>query len=158
MDWASWQPREDATLLFVIRDGQVLLIHKKRGIGAGKINGAGGRVHAGESPRQAAVREVEEELLVTPRDVTPHGEVWFHVTDGTAIRIHVFSATGLDGEPQETDEAAPLWVPVDAVPYEQMWEDDRHWLPHVLAGRRVLAKAVFEGDRMLSCQVEVRSG
>lgn len=155
MDWSSWNPREDATLLFVIRDGQVLLIHKKRGIGAGKINGAGGRVHAGETPLEAAVREVQEELLATPVNPVARGEVWFQVTDGTAIRIHVFTATALEGEPQETDEAAPLWVPLDAVPYDRMWEDDRHWLPHVLEGRAVVARALFEGDRMLEVEVEV---
>ena len=50
------------TLLFVIRAGQILLIHKKRGLGAGKINGPGGRLHLGESPLHGAVREVKEEL------------------------------------------------------------------------------------------------
>jgi len=35
--------------LFVIRAGQMLLIHKKRGLGAGKINGPDGRLDLGES-------------------------------------------------------------------------------------------------------------
>ena len=44
VDWTNWTPTERATLLFVIRDGQMLLIHKKKGLGAGKINGPGGRI------------------------------------------------------------------------------------------------------------------
>jgi hypothetical protein len=28
------------------------------------------------------------------------------------------------------------WLPEDTLPYDQMWPDDRVWLPHMLAGRR----------------------
>ena len=37
IDWEAWEPRERATLLFVIRGGMMLLIHKKKGLGAGKM-------------------------------------------------------------------------------------------------------------------------
>ena len=65
IDWATWEPDDRATLLFVIRGGEILFIHKKRGLGAGKINGPGGRIEPGETPEQAAIRETEEELLIT---------------------------------------------------------------------------------------------
>ena len=67
--WATWCPHERATLLFVIREGQILLIHKKRGLGAGKIIGPGGRLGPGESPLQGAMRKVQEELCITPTGV-----------------------------------------------------------------------------------------
>ncbi|MEM9057182.1 MAG: NUDIX domain-containing protein, partial [Pseudomonadota bacterium] len=60
IDWAAWTPKDIATLLFVVRGGEVLLIHKKRGLGAGKINGPGGRVEPGETVQECAVREVRE--------------------------------------------------------------------------------------------------
>ena len=66
LDWSTWQPDDRATLLFVVHADRILLIEKKRGLGAGKINGPGGRIEPGESPRQAAVREVQEEVGVTP--------------------------------------------------------------------------------------------
>lgn len=153
IDWNSWTPHQEATLLFVIRNGDVLLIHKKRGIGAGKINGPGGRVGPGETPLAAAVREVEEELRVTPRGVSKVGEVLFHVLEGVAIRIHVFRASDVDGEPRETDEAKPLWVAVDRIPFESMWEDDRQWFPLLLEGRPFQARAVFAGDDLVDCEV-----
>ena len=103
IDWEHWKPQQHATLLFVLRDHHVLLIDKKRGIGAGKVNGPGGRIDDGESALGAAIREVQEELLVTPTGVSPVGEVLFQVVDGTSIHIHVFCATGCEGEPQETD-------------------------------------------------------
>ena len=43
-DWARWTPTERAALCFVVTGGRVLLIRKKRGLGAGKVNGPGGRL------------------------------------------------------------------------------------------------------------------
>ncbi len=155
IDWRNWRPREEATLLFVVRDGQVLLIHKKRGIGAGKVNGPGGRVDPGETPVQAAVREVREELGVTPTGVLKSGQILFQVSDGTAIRIHVFRATGCHGAPRETEEAVPLWASLDAIPYDRMWADDRHWFPPMLAGECFEARCLFDGDTLLGHDVMV---
>ena len=68
IDWESWVPEIKATLMFVVRDFEVLLIEKQRGIGAGKINGPGGKIDPGETPLESAVRETQEELLITPHD------------------------------------------------------------------------------------------
>lgn len=150
IDWEAWTPAEQATLLFVVRDDRVLLIHKKRGIGAGKINGPGGRVDRGESPIEAAVREVEEELRVTPIGVRKVGEVLFQVLDGVSIRIHVFRADDCRGEPTETPEAIPLWTPLDTIPFDRMWEDDRLWFPRMLSGPPFEMRTLFDGDTLLS--------
>ncbi|MDX1579407.1 MAG: 8-oxo-dGTP diphosphatase [Gemmatimonadota bacterium] len=152
-DWEAWTPDLEATLLFVLRDERLLLIHKKRGLGAGKLNAAGGKVDPGETPLEAAVREFEEELRARPLDPRKAGEVAFHVMDGTAILIHVFLAEELEGEPRETEEAVPRWVPVDDIPYDRMWADDRYWLPLLLDGRHFEARAAFDGDALLSCEV-----
>lgn len=149
IDWATWRPVDPATLLFVIQDGRILLIRKKRGLGAGKINGPGGRLEAGEQPREAAIREVQEELLVTPTDLEKGGELRFQFVDGYAIHVHVFRAGGLIGEPTETDEATPIWADIDAIPYDEMWEDDRIWIPHLLEGRPFEGRFLFDDDRML---------
>ena len=149
IDWQSWKAVDEATLLFVVRDGQVLLIRKKRGLGAGKVNGPGGRIHAGETPREAAVREVQEEVCVTPHGIDERGELSFQFVDGYSIHVHVFLATGCEGEVRETEEAIPLWTPLDAIPYDEMWADDRHWVPLMLAGQRFDGRFVFDGDAML---------
>ena len=120
IDWEHWQATEDATLLFVVRNREVLLIRKKRGIGAGKVNGPGGRVDPGESALDGAVREVQEELGVTPLQPEKVGEVLFHVVDGLRMRIHVFRSDDLRGVPIETAEAEPLWTSIDALPFDQM--------------------------------------
>ncbi len=155
IDWPAWKPVDRATLLFVVRDGQVLLIRKKRGLGAGKINGPGGRRDPGETPLECAIREVEEELLVTPTGIEQRGELLFQFTDGYSIHVHVFSAKDCDGEPQETDEAIPLWTDLDRIPYDEMWADDRIWLPLMLAGKPFSGRFIFDGDAMLDHEVEV---
>ncbi|MGO9307571.1 MAG: NUDIX domain-containing protein, partial [Spirochaetia bacterium] len=73
--WGAWRPSERATLLFVLRDGHILLIDKKTGLGAGKVNGPGGRIEPGETALQGAIREVQEELCVTPTGVQEAGEL-----------------------------------------------------------------------------------
>src|SRR5436190_2625437 len=116
MDWSTWQPRERANLCFIVKDGKVLLIRKKRGLGAGKINGPGGKLEPGETAHDAAVREVQEEIGVTPLELEDRGELHFQFADGYSLHCAVFVATDLAGEPAETAEATPFWVAVDDVP------------------------------------------
>jgi 8-oxo-dGTP diphosphatase len=153
-NWAEWLPTERATLCFVVRGGQILLIRKKRGLGAGKVNGPGGRVEPGETALECAVRETQEELGVTPVDPEWRGELHFQFADGYALHCAVFTAHDCMGEAVETDEAAPLWTSLDAIPFEEMWADDVHWLPGVLAGRSFRGYFHFDGETMLSRRVE----
>ncbi|NKB23462.1 MAG: NUDIX domain-containing protein [Kiritimatiellae bacterium] len=149
INWNTWVPREKATLLFIIRNDLILLIHKKRGLGAGKINGPGGRIEEGETPQEAAIREVEEELLVTPTGVSSCGELSFQFVDGHAIHVFVFAAEACSGNPQETEEAIPAWTPVTKIPYDCMWEADRLWLPLLLQGKNFKGQFLFEGDTLI---------
>ena len=151
IDWSCWRADERATLCFVIRDGEVLLIRKKRGLGAGKINGPGGRIESGETPLECAIRETREELCVTPTGVEFAGELRFQFTEGYALHGIVFRASGCLGDAAETEEARPHWTPVDAVPFDQMWADDELWFPHLLARRHFEGRFLFdsETDEML---------
>jgi len=154
VNWAEWQPKERATLLFVVKDGQILLIRKKRGLGAGKINGPGGRLEPGELPVEAAVRETQEELGIDALRPELRGELSFQFVDGYSLFCTVFVAPDFRGEPIETDEAIPLWTSLDAIPYHEMWADDQHWLPGVIEGRQFRGRFTFDGDAMLWHQID----
>lgn len=153
IDWSAWTPTETATLIFVVRGDRILLIRKKRGLGAGKVNGPGGRLDPGESPLDAARREILEELCVRVDDAYEVGQLSFEFTDGYKLHCHVFRADDCAGEATETDEAVPLWTPIDAIPFDEMWADDRLWLPLMLAGKRFRGRFLFDGERMVTCDL-----
>ncbi len=154
INWSSWEAIHPATLVFVIRDGEVLLIRKKTGLGAGKINGPGGKVEPGETPEQCAVRECQEELHITPHDLEYCGRNLFQFVDGYSIDVHCYRTDSYDGTPTETREAKPIWTPLDTIPYDEMWEDDRIWLPKLIAREPFVARYIFDGDDMVDHHIE----
>ena len=157
IDWSTFVPRERAVIAFARRDAEILLIHKKRGLGAGKINGPGGRSEPRESAEEAAVRETQEEVGLRLSAPSERARLHFSFLDGYSLSVTVFVAERFSGEPIETDEAVPFWASMDAIPYDRMWADDRLWLPEVLAGRYVEGWFVFDDDSMLSSSLDVRS-
>jgi len=153
MDWTGWQAKERAVLTFVRDTGQVLVILKKRGLGAGKINGPGGRVEAGETWEQAAIRETREETGITPAGLEAAAELRFQFVDGYSLDVRVFTASAWSGTLTACDEADPFWHSETLLPWHQMWADDGLWLPPVLAGSRVRAWFVFDGEHMREASV-----
>ena len=143
----------EATLCFIL-DGcpptRVLLGRKKRGFGAGKLNGFGGKVRPGETPIRTIVREVAEEsgAVVSPDTLRPAGWVTFIFPFEPSFdhHVHVFVAAAWNGEVRESVEMAPVWFPISEIPFKRMWDDDRYWLPHVLSGRRIRAEFLFAED------------
>lgn len=157
VDWAHWQPGERATLLFVVKAGRILMIRKKRGLGAGKITGPGGRQEEGESMLACAERELFEEVAIQAFGIQERGTLSFQFTDGYALLVTVYSADDYRGTPSESEEALPFWVDVGAIPYPEMWVDDKLWMPLMLAGQPFSGRFLFEGDKMLSSEVITES-
>lgn len=154
-DWLNWEPVIRATLMFIVQDGEVLLIDKLTGIGKGKINGPGGKIDPGETSEQAVIRECQEELHITPIEPVKMGELCFAMTDIPDIHCHVFMAEAFTGEPKSTREANPLWKKISKIPYEKMWEDDQYWLPEMLEGKKFFAQFDFELEEIQWMKVEL---
>ena len=156
----TWSAVEEAVLCFIrdSRNGKVLLIHKKTGLGAGLINAPGGRIEAGETPAEAAVRETMEEVGLAVEDLVHRGDLFFQFADGHSIRGYVFSTESWEGEPIETGEADPFWCGEEDIPYDRMWADDSWWLPHMLAGSPFRGRFIFDGEKMLSMSLDVEAG
>jgi 8-oxo-dGTP diphosphatase len=153
IDWSSWQAKDPATLVFVFRDDEILLINKKTGLGKGKVNGPGGKVEPGETPEAAAVRECHEELDIRVSKLEYCGEHRFQFLDGYSIHVWVYRTRDFEGVPTESREASPLWTRMDQIPFEKMWEDDKYWLPMVIRGERFQARWIFDGDRMADHEI-----
>jgi 8-oxo-dGTP diphosphatase len=154
IEWDKWQACDPATLVFVFRGDELLLIDKKTGLGRGKVNAPGGKVDDGEGPEDGAIRECQEELGITVSDLEYCGQHRFQFVDGYSIHVWVFRTQSFDGVPSETREAKPMWVRQDQIPFDAMWEDDKYWLPMVIRGERFQTRWIFDDDRMLDFEIE----
>lgn len=129
---------------------QVLLGRKKLGLGEGNFVGPGGKLEPGESPAEAAVREVEEEsgVRVHPADLEARGTLsyYFPHRESWSQKSHVFVCKRWELQPVESDELNPEWFNVSDIPYDEMWDDARFWLPEVLLGGTVNRAFTFGAD------------
>jgi 8-oxo-dGTP diphosphatase len=157
----------EATLCFLIEGNppeKILLGHKKVGFGKGKYGGAGGKLDVGETSAHAAVRELKEEtgITVLEKDLRRMGHLTFlfpFKPEWSQV-VHVFLARTWVGKAMESREIVPTWFPVNAIPFDQMWADCRHWLPRILDDQPTRAQFTFNMDNetIAERQVEVWDG
>jgi mutator protein MutT len=142
------------TLLFLMRGDEILLAMKKRGFGANRYNGVGGKIDPGETVEEALIRECQEEIEVTPLHfwkVAEHDFVQNTGKNPWRMYVHAYLCDEWKGEPVETEEMAPEWFNLKDIPYDNMWQDDVFWIPQVLAGKKLVGKFTFdEQDNMLT--------
>ena len=153
----------DATLVFLIKGNpvdEILLGLKKAGFAQGKLNGFGGKVENGETIERATVRELKEEtgVQVSEQDLRrmAHLTFAFPAKPEWDQVVHVFLARQWEGEPAESAEMRPAWYSVSEIPFESMWQDDPHWLPLILRGKRIRARFTFQADNETVDQVEIK--
>lgn len=141
------------TLLILRKDNKILLARKKRGFGFGKWNGVGGKVEEKETPEEAMIRETQEEISVTPIEYEKIGIIRFveYVKEElTTNDMHLYIATKWQGVPKESEEMQPKWFSINNLPWEEMFSDDKYWLPLVLKGKKL--DAFFEYDKNWNLQ------
>ncbi len=137
-----------STLCFCIKNDKVLLAYKKEGFGSGKINAPGGKVKPNETPRQAATRELNEEVCLTAheKDLEQVALVRFYFDKKPVFECYIYTTRFWQGEPAETDEMRPQWYPLANIPYDKMWAADSQWIPLILGGQKIEAEINFNDD------------
>jgi mutator protein MutT len=138
------------TLCLLIKPGEILLAMKKRGFGMGRWNGYGGKIESGETILEAAVREVAEEIGVVCNqndlEEVARLKFYFPIKKEWDQEVVIFLVQNWNGEPTETEEMKPQWFRIVELPFDQMWPDDRYWLPKVLAGKKLRGEFYFNED------------
>ena len=147
------------TLCIIHQHPKVLLGMKKRGFGAGRWNGFGGKVSPTETIEDATKREIQEEAGIEVENLDKVGILDFEFKGNPEIlQVHIFRASSFSGEPTESEEMKPQWFNIDEIPFDKMWPDDIHWMPLFLRGKKFKGKFLFgESDVILEQElVEVK--
>ena len=155
-----WQPDLIGTLVFVLRNDDVLLIHKKTGHGQGKISAPGGKLESGEGIAECAARELQEEVGIQSANLVCRAELRFVEQQGPQWLGYAFTTRDFTGVPAQSAEADPFWCRCADIPYDRMWDDDRLWLPLILAHEQrqqngvLIADLLFREGRLLDHVVD----
>ncbi len=148
------------TLCFLLKEKEILLAMKKRGFGVGKWNGVGGKVQQDETKEIAAVRETKEEIgvHVEPNDLREVGDIAFHFNGKPDWdqQVFIYTIENWIGEPIESDEMIPQWFEKTALPYDNMWIDDKYWVPSMIAGKKLKGSFYFNEDGSIIEKFEVK--
>lgn len=134
--------------VLIIERRRLLLMKKAPGrLGEGKWKALSGKLLPSESPIEGAMRETFEESGIRVTHLEPRGKMcYFFEGRREEWIVHLFASRSFEGEPRSSDEGFVRWFSFDELPYDEMWEDDRHWLPHVLEGKKVAGAFYFDAD------------
>ncbi len=105
-----------ATLCFVIRGDEILMINRNKPPFMGLWNAVGGHIENGETPVQSAIREIKEESGITVTDVELQSVFTWNYDDETG---YVFTAklddVGYDGIIKNDSEGITAFKKIDWV-------------------------------------------
>lgn len=160
--WASYYSGGmiHSTLSFLMdtENQKILLAMKKKGFGAGKWNGMGGKFDKNKKDRNlidTAIRETREEIGVESKSLEDVATLKFYFPKPPHYRVEVFIVKSWENTPRESEEMKPRWFKMKEIPYNKMWIDDQFWLPKVLNNRKVKAEFTFgEGEKIIKKNVK----
>lgn len=141
----------DRTLCFLLKDGKVLLWHKKYGFWAGKLVGIWGKTDPGETVEQAMMRETQEEIWVIPTITQKVWELSFYFPDVETPdkrnqKVHVYIAEERELDPIETEEIRPERFELSAIPLDNMRDDAQYRLQDALNWKTFNGHFIFNND------------
>ena len=143
---------------FLVRDDQLLLQRRPQGrIWAGLLNGPGGKIAPGEDLLDAVKREIMEETALKVHEVNPRGRIVLDVPElrPKTLAVNLFECDDFSGE-ADAREGDLIWYPVHALPFAEMWADQRHWLPSLLQGFSVTGEISYEAKTLRLASADLR--
>ena len=122
-----------ATLCYLKKENHTLMLHrvkKDNDIHEGKWNGVGGKLEAGESPEECAIREIFEETGLQAANPRLAGVLTFPLfAKGEDWYVFVYIVQEFEGTLIDSDEGNLKWIPDDEVMNLNLWEGDYIFLP-----------------------------
>lgn len=147
-----------ATLCHVLDGNKLLLKKATRGISKDKWNAPGGKINGEKTAEKNIVREVFEETGLKIKNAFYHGELKFFLNgkDELSFIVHLFSTKDFSGEIKQTEEGEVKWFGVNEIPYDEMWADDKLWLPLMLDGKKFDCSFFLDSDNKQIIKHEIR--
>ena len=149
---------KQTVLCYLERDGKYLMIHKtKKDENHDKWLGVGGKIEAGESPYDAARREIYEESGLTVNALNYRGIITFVSDEWGTEYMHLFSSSEFSGEPvYKCDEGTLCWVKKEDVSALPIWEGDKIFLSLLDTEKRFFSlKLVYKGEKLISHTLDI---
>lgn len=148
---------QNTTLCYIEKDENYLMLHrvkKENDQNKDKWIGVGGKFEDGETPEDCVRREVLEETGLTLTEYKYCGIVTFVLRGWGTEYMHLFTATGFEGEMKPCDEGDLVWIPKNEIENLEIWEGDKVFF-------RLLAedigffslKLVYENDKLIETEV-----
>lgn len=149
-----------ATICEIIHNGKLLLQRKDLiKFGGGKWNGPGGKLDLNELPIEGVQREVLEETGLKIYSPTLKGilEFYFCKKSEPDWICYIFSTERFSGEPVDLGEGELRWFKLTNIPYNDMWEDDKYWLPLLLEGKNFKGHFVYDekGEKITDYELQI---
>lgn len=145
--------RKLTTLVYALRDGRVLMMHRRKEPNLGQWTAPGGKIELHESPAECAVRELREEtglvalsrpelrLIITETSPLPDWQ-WL---------MFVYLVRETAGEVVQCAEGDLEWIPVDQVLTLPIPQADAIFYPYVVndAPGPIAMKFEYDADLKL---------
>lgn len=148
---------KNTTLCYIEKDDAYLMLHRVKKVNDenhDKWIGVGGKFEAGESPEDCLLREVKEETGLTLTDYRYRGVVTFVSDEWGTEYMHLFTATGFEGEMATCDEGELVWVPKSEIENLNIWEGDKIFFRLLVNSNKFFSlKLQYTGDTLVGSEV-----
>lgn len=145
------------TLCYIEKDNQYLMLHrvkKENDENHDKWIGVGGKFEAGESPEECLLREVKEETGLTLTQYEFRGIVTFVSDKYETEYMHLFTASGYEGEMQVCNEGELIWVYKADIEKLNLWEGDKVFFRLLEESKDFFSlKLRYEGEALVETAV-----
>lgn len=152
---------KNTTLCYIEQGGKWLLLHrtkKERDENKDKWIGVGGKFEDGESPDDCLLREVKEETGLTLTRWQFRGIVTFVSDQWPCEYMHLFTATGFEGEMVPAcDEGDLEWIEKERLLSLPIWQGDKIFLRLLAQNHPFFSlKLCYRGDELASATLDGR--
>ncbi len=140
-----------ATMVYCVKDGAVLLMHRAKEPNRNLWTAPGGKLEAGEAPDACARREILEEAGIQARQMQLRGLLTLTSPRADwAWLLFAYVVTGFEqtGVPDPREGRLEWWA-MEVVPSLPMPQADRVFLPEILDLQASLYEATFRYNASL---------